>query len=88
MIGGLCNNEIIAPVIFEGTCDKGVFESYVEQFLIKELKPEQIVIMDNINFHKTDKVKKLIESVGCKILYLPTYSPDLNPIGHYWFKVN
>jgi transposase len=55
--------------------------------LIKELKAGQVVVMDNINVHKTAKVKALIESVGCKILYLPTYSPDLNPIEHYWFKI-
>lgn len=87
MIAGLCNAKIIAPIIFEGTCDTKVFLSYVEQILIKELQTGQIVIMDNINFHKNSKVKELIESVGCKIMFLPTYSPDLNPIEHYWFKI-
>ena len=43
--------------------------------------------LDNINFHKTTKVKSLIEYVGASILFLPTYSPDLNPIEHYWFKI-
>ena len=86
MIAGLCGRQIIAPVIFEGTCDTEVFLSYVEQILIKELKEGQIVVMDNINFHKNPKVKELIRSVGCSILFLPTYSPDLNPIEHYWFK--
>lgn len=87
MIAGLCNNRVIAPCIFEGNCNKGIFEAYVETMLIKELKPGQVVILDNISFHKTTKVKSLIESVGCKLLYLPTYSPDLNDIEHYWFKV-
>ena len=87
MIAGLCGKEVIAQMIFEGTCDTQVFLSYVEQILIKELEPGQIVIMDNINFHKNFKVKELIESVGCKMMFLPTYSPDLNPIEHYWFKV-
>ena len=87
MIAALRNNKIIAPVIFEGNCDTRVFESYVEQILIKELKIRQIVIMDNINFHKTKRIKELIESVGCKVLFLPTYSPDLNPIEHHWFKI-
>jgi putative transposase len=87
MIGALCGKEIIAPLVFEGTCNKELFETYVRAILIKELKPGQIVIMDNISFHKTDRVKELIESVGCTILFLPTYSPDLNPIEHYWFKV-
>ena len=87
MISGLNNNKIIAPLILEGTVDKQVFESYVEQILIPDLKPDQIVIMDNINFHKSPKVKELIENSSCKIMFLPTYSPDLNLIEHYWFKI-
>ena len=87
MIAGLCNGQIIAPVNFEGTCDNSVFYSYVEQVLVKELKQGQVVVMDNISFHKTQKIKNLIESVGCNILFLPTYSPDLNLIEHHWFKI-
>ncbi|KJW07580.1 DDE superendonuclease family protein [Orientia tsutsugamushi str. UT144] len=73
MIAGLCNNQIIAPVIFEGNCNKEIFTTYVETILIKELHPRQIVIMDNINFHKHTIIKVLIESVCCSILFLPTY---------------
>ena len=80
MIGGLHNKKLIAPVIFEGNCDKNVFESYVEQILIKELEPGQIIVMDNINFHKSPKVIKAIADKFCSIMFLPTYSPDLNPI--------
>ncbi len=87
MIAGLCNGNLIAPVIFEGNCNTEVFKTYIRDVLITELQPGQTVIMDNINFHKNSKVKELIESVGCTILYLPTYSPDLNPIEHYWFKI-
>lgn len=61
MIAGLCNREIIAPVVFEGTCDTEVFLSYIEQILIKELTPGQTVVMDNISFHKNPKVRELIE---------------------------
>ncbi len=75
MIAGLRNNQIVASLIFEGNCNKDVFKSYVEQILIKNLQVGQTIILDNINFHKTPKVKTLIESVGCKVLYLPTYSP-------------
>ncbi len=87
MIAGLCSKKLIAPFIFEGTCNKEVFELYVEKVLIKELIPGQVVVLDNIRFHKTKKVVTLIESVGCNVLYLPTYSPDLNPIEHWWFKI-
>ena len=83
MIAALCNKKIIAPVIFEGKCDTKVFEADVEQILIDHLKQGQTVVMDNIKFHHTQKVKELIESKKCNILFLPTYSPDLNPIEHY-----
>ncbi|EER21259.1 MULTISPECIES: IS630 family transposase [spotted fever group] len=87
MIAGLFNSNIVAPLIFEGNCNKAIFETYVKDILIKELRAGQVVVMDNINFHKNSKVKELIESVGASILFLPTYSPDLNPIEHYWFKI-
>ena len=87
MIAGLCNKKIVAPLVFEGTCDSALFETYIKDFLLKELKQGQVVVMDNINFHKRDKIKELIESRGASILFLPTYSPDLNPIEHYWFKL-
>ncbi|WHQ47122.1 MAG: transposase [Candidatus Midichloria sp.] len=74
-------------LLFEVNCDKDIFETYVETMLIKELKAGQTVVLDNIDFHKTAKVKLLIESVSCKVSYLPTYSPDLNPIEYYRFKI-
>lgn len=87
MIAWLCDHRLIAPFIFEGTCDKLTFELYVEQVLVKSLKKGQTVVLDNIRFHKTKKVITLVESVCCSVLYLPTYSPDLNPIEHFWFKI-
>jgi transposase len=84
IIAGLVNNKPIAPMVFNGSCDKNLFESWVEQFLIKELKFGQVVIMDNAAFHKSEKTKQLIESVGCKLIFLPPYSPDLNPIEKFW----
>ena len=58
--------------------------SWVEKLLIKELKPGQFVVMDNAAFHKSQKTKELIESVGCKVIFLPPYSPDFNPIEKFW----
>ena len=87
MIAGLNINNIIAPAFFDGYCDASTFETYVEHILIKSMQSGKTVVMDNINFYKTEKVKLLIESVGCKIEHLPTYSLDLNPIKHYRFKV-
>jgi len=52
--------------------------------LIKQLTPGQVVVMDNASIHKSERTRELIESVGCKLLFLPPYSPDLNPIEHFW----
>jgi transposase len=84
IIAGYVNKIAIAPMIFNGSCNSLLFESWVEHFLIKELRPGQIVIMDNAAFHRSEKTKNLIESVGCKLIFLPPYSPDLNPIEKFW----
>jgi len=84
IIAGYVNNKPIAPMVFNGSCNTELFNAWVEQFLIKELKPGQFVIMDNAAFHKSQKTKELIESVGCRLIFLPPYSPDLNPIEKFW----
>ena len=61
-----------------------LFNNWVEKFLIQELKLGQVVVMDNASFHKSQKTRELIESVGCRIIFLPPYSPDLNPIEKFW----
>lgn len=71
----------------EGSTDSEVFETYIEQFLVPSLEPGQVVAMDNLNVHKSERVRELIEAADCKLLYLPTYSPDLNPIEQAFAKV-
>ena len=83
-VAGKLGAKIIAPFCYNGTCDTMLFNFWVENFLISQLTPGQVVIMDNATFHKSQKTKNLIESVGCKILFLPPYSPDLNPIEVFW----
>jgi len=84
IIAGLVNNKSIAPMVFNGSCNTNLFNDWVKNFLIKELKAGQVVVMDNAAFHKSLKTKELIESVGCKVIFLPPYSPDLNPIEKFW----
>jgi transposase len=84
IIAGYVNKKSIAPMVFNGSCNTNLFESWVEQFLIKELQNGQVVIMDNASFHKSQRTKELIESVGCRVIFLPPYSPDLNPIEKFW----
>ena len=84
IIAGLVNKLCIAPMVFNGSCNTKIFNTWVEKVLLKELKPGQVVIMDNASFHKSQKSQELIESVGCKVIFLPPYSPDLNPIEKFW----
>ena len=70
-----------------GSVDAQVFEAYLERVLLPELCPGRIVVMDNLSTHKTDKVRQLVEGAGCELLYLPPYSPDLNPIEEAFSKI-
>lgn len=87
MIGGLCKDQFQAPFMFEGHCNTAMFEAYVQQVLIPTLSAGMTVVLDNASFHKSEKFKESINKAGCKVLYLPPYSPDLNPIEHYWHKI-
>jgi transposase len=71
----------------EGPTNREVFETYVEQLLAPRLRRGQVVVMDNLTAHKGERVKELIEEQGCKLLYLPPYSPDFNPIEEAFSKV-
>jgi len=71
----------------EGATTVRVFETYVERLLVPTLEPGQIVVMDNLGAHRPSRVRELIEARGCELLYLPAYSPDLNPIEEAFSKV-
>jgi transposase len=75
------------PTAVEGTTTGAVFEAYVERVLCPVLCPGQIVVMDNLSAHKGERVRELIEGRGCEVLYLPPYSPDLNPIEEAFAKI-
>jgi transposase len=76
-----------AAAIFDGPTDREVFLAYVQQVLVQELRPGDIVIMDNLQPHKAAGVRQAIEAAGATLLYLPAYSPDLNPIENLWSKL-
>lgn len=71
----------------EGSTNKEVFEAYVERALAPTLEAGQVVIMDNLSAHKPARVRELIESRGCELVYLPPYSPDFNPIEEAFSKI-
>ncbi len=74
-------------VAVEGTTISAVFEAYVEQVLVPTLRPGQVVVLDNLSSHNGRRVRELVESRGCELLFLPPYSPDLNPIEEAFSKV-
>jgi transposase len=71
----------------EGATDTAVFEAYVEQVLAPTLHRGQVVVMDNLSAHKGERIRELIEERGCELIYLPSYSPDLNPIEEVFSKI-
>jgi transposase len=71
----------------EGATTSRVFETYLARLLAPALRPGQVVVMDNLGAHRSKKVRKLIEERGCELVYLPVYSPDLNPIEEALSKI-
>ena len=84
---GLTRRGLIAPLVLDGPMNGVVFKAYVEQFLAPALSPGDIVIMDNLPAHKVAGVADAIEAAGADLLYLPAYSPDLNPIEMLFAKL-
>jgi transposase len=76
---GLRNSSMVAPMVLDGPINGELFQAYVEQVLVPELHSGDIVIMDNLASHKGTAVRTAIEAAGASLLYLPPYSPDLNP---------
>ena len=87
MIGALDVRGMRAMMTVEGGTDADVFEAFVEQVLIRKLRPGDIVVLDNVGAHKPKRIRELVEAAGARLLFLPPYSPDLNPIEFGWSKL-
>lgn len=87
IIGALWQEKLLAPMVYQGYCTAKVIEAWLSHFLLPKLRPGQVIIMDNAPFHNSHKIKEIIEEAGCELLFLPSYSPDLNPIEHWWHKI-
>jgi len=86
-LAALRHDGLTAPMVVDGAINGEVFLAYVEQMLLPTLRKRDIVVMDNLSSHKVAGVEKAIHSVGAKILYLPPYSPDFNPIENVFSKL-
>ena len=86
-VAGLRHDAITAPLVIDGAINGAIFLAYIEQFLAPTLSPGDIVIMDNLPSHKVAGVRAAIEARGATLIYLPPYSPDLNPIEQAFAKL-
>ena len=86
-VGGLRHDRLIAPMVADGPMDGEMFLAWVRQFLCPALQPGDIVILDNLSSHKVDGVRQAIAKASATVLYLPPYSPDLNPIEKLFSKL-
>lgn len=86
-LAALRHDRIEAPWLLDGPIDGDSFRTYVERVLVPTLKPGDIVVMDNLGSHKSKAVRQAIRSAGAKLLFLPKYSPDLNPIEQLFAKL-
>lgn len=83
-IGALMGGLLLTVSLFQTTINTNVFNRWMEKDLIPKLPPQCVLIMDNASFHKGDQMKQALKKAGHTLLYLPPYSPDLNPIEHKW----
>ena len=87
ILGAMSLRRIVASMTIEEATDGDIFLAHVEHMLCPALQPGDVAVMDNLSSHKSKAVRKLIEKVGADVLYLPLYSPDLNPIEEAWSKL-
>jgi len=87
LLAALRQSGMSAPFVIEGAADSAVFETYISDILGPTLLPGDLVVMDNVRFHKATPIEALIHDRGASILWLPPYSPDLSPIEHAFSKL-
>jgi transposase len=86
-VAGLSMRGIVAPFVLSGPINRAAFETYVDRVLVPDLRPGDIVIMDNLSSHKGPEVARMIEAAGAELRFLPPYSPDFNPIEQAFAKL-
>ena len=84
IVSGICQGKWVAPLEYSGTTDSALFEFWFEHCLLKDTKEGSIIILDNAAFHRKSVLPDLAKMYGCEVLFLPPYSPDLNPIEKKW----
>ena len=83
-MAGICCGKWVAPMQYGGSTDSNLFEFWFENCLLKEVKRGQFIILDNASFHRKTRLLELASKKSCQIIFLPPYSPDLNPLEKKW----
>ncbi len=84
IIGSVNSNRFRAPFVFDGYCNSDVIQIYFEKILLPSIPAGSYIVLDNASFHKSPSLAAIVKKFGCFLLFLPSYSPDLNPIEHFW----
>ena len=84
VVAGKRGDKIFAPLEYGGTTDSVLFEYWFENLLLREVPEKSVIVMDNAAFHRKEVLCGLARKAGCSVLFLPPYSPDLNPIENFW----
>lgn len=87
VIGAISSTKVEAALYGEWATDGDIFCHFIENSLLPQLKPDNIVLLDNVSFHKSDRVIKAIQSTGAKVDFIPPYSPEFNPIELMWSAI-
>jgi len=87
VIGAWRQGSFLAPMVLEGSCDRHVIDAYFREILLPVLPRGSVVVLDNASFHHASCAHELALAHGIDVLYLPSYSPDLNPIEHFWSRL-
>lgn len=83
-VAGQCGKDILAPMQYSGTMDSKLFGFWFQNILLPSVKPGSVIVMDNARFHQKRTLCEMAQQAGCRVVFLPPYSPDLNPIEHFW----
>jgi len=98
VLGGVCGRKhkrvgivaaqvagrVLAPCQYDGTMDSGLFEAWFSEWLLPVLPEKSVIVMDNASFHRKGRLRLMAEAAGHSVLFLPPYSPELNPIENFW----
>jgi len=87
LLAALGLSGVLCSTVVDGAVNAEIFEAFVEQVLVKALKPGDLVVMDNLSSHKRSRTRQLIQAAGAEVVFLPAYSPDLNPIEMIFAKI-